>query len=152
MKNLLIFTFIIFLFLIGGSVFYRYVIYLPKVEQQKLDLEQKKVQKKETRDVEINNEYNQCMQEAKENFKNKMHATCSAAAEQHNEKYKKCLENGAGLLRDLCESELRGYQDPNPSSGQCGVPKSIGDNLINERKQAEAQCLSDREFKSENNR
>jgi hypothetical protein len=152
MKNILIFTLIIFLVMVGGSVFYRYVIYLPKVEQQKVEQEQLKIERQATRELEINNEYDQCIEEAKENFINKMHNSCSESAKQHNLRYEKCLESGEGLLRSLCESELKGYQDPDPLARQCSIPKSIGDNLISEREKLEAKCLNDREFQTKNNK
>ncbi|MEG1354144.1 MAG: hypothetical protein RSC65_04285, partial [Malacoplasma sp.] len=80
------------------------------------------------------------------------HNSCSESAKQHNLRYEKCLESGEGLLRSLCESELKGYQDPDPLARQCSIPKSIGDNLISEREKLEAKCLNDREFQTKNNK
>lgn len=138
----------------SAGVFYYYVIFVPKLEQQKLDLEQQKIKQKQEEQKALKKKqwqaeqrkqvYQNCLNDAEQSYNNRWANTCQQIVEQNQNNLEQCLNDRRVMLNPFKGEayclELFGKTEFNAN---CELPVDVADQLERNRVQAKQTCASE---------
>ena len=154
------FAIIVGVLLAGSGVFYHYMIFLPDLEQRKVERElaerqeaaQRATQERQeaavrdyqelaeaqNRKIEREIAYNNCLGNANKNYIALWASECIAQAKNDSERFENCILD-PNLTRQYCESLWR-QADPRPN---CALPIKLAESLNTRHEKAKQQCLAE---------
>lgn len=121
--------------LAGGGVFYHFVIYLPRVEEQRrADIREREENRKSA--------YSECMDQARRAYDSNWAETCRNVASYNATDLKSCLKDKSILSNSLmgaewCKREYNSFDD----SPNCTLPGKKADGVNVYYKQAQERCV-----------
>lgn len=133
--------------LVGASVAYHYVIYIPEKDHEQQVAEQTKEQviaqqqlaQQDARQKAAQarkSSYEMCVANAQFSYSSRWDATCKTRSDAAEKNRLKCLQNG--MTQELCEASY----PPLPPK-DCQLPSSISDNYDSMLKDDRQHCLDE---------
>lgn len=141
----------------SAGVFYYYAIFVPSLEQQKLDLEKEKLKekqeaetralkKKEQETEQRTHAYQICLNEAEQRYSDHWSNSCASLAERNQTKLQNCL-NDKSILNNqfMGEAWCHEHYGKTEFDAQCTLPSGVADDIERIRKENKERCLSEAE-------
>jgi len=118
--------------MVGFSVFYYFVIYLPGLEN-----------KKEARKAQAKLKYERCISSAQMNYDANWAAACESTASANQENLRVCLStfstgSDALMYQNICRQRF--LTDPSPN---CTLPKGRAESIDQTHKEEQDKCLTE---------
>lgn len=154
LKMILAMGLVVAALLASAGVFYYYVIFAPKLEQQKLALEQQKIKQKQEEQKALKKKqwqaeqrkqvYQNCLNDAEQSYNNHWANTCQQIVEQNQNNLEQCLNDRRVMLNPFKGEayclELFGKTEFNAN---CELPVDVADQLERLKAQAQEACVSE---------
>lgn len=139
----------------SAGVFYYYVIFLPNLEQQKLDIEKQKLQqkqeaeatalkKKEQQIEQRSVAYQNCLESAEMAYTNNWSNSCQKLSERNQRGLENCLDdpsimNNQFMGKSYC-MKVFGITE---FDSDCTLPSKIADGIETARSERKEACMSE---------
>ncbi|MFW1950601.1 hypothetical protein [Acinetobacter beijerinckii] len=143
--------------LASAGVFYYYVIFVPNLEQQKLDLEKQKLKEKQEAEAEAlkkkeqeseqrSQAYQNCVTEAELTYSNNWAHACQKQSERNEVELNNCLNNPSIMNNQFMGKPycLKAYGSTK-FDAECTLPAQMADNIEKSRTQRKEDCITEAE-------
>jgi hypothetical protein len=130
--------------MVGFSVFYYFVIYLPGLEKQKAEQAERAKIDAEVREAQVRLKYETCLVGAHKNYEANWAAACEGVARTIEENLRACLSDKQIMNNPyMGENYCRRIYKTIVSSPDCALPKSRADSINQKYKQEQDKCLTE---------
>jgi len=130
--------------MVGFSVFYYFVIYLPGLEKQKAEQAQRAKIDAELRESQIRLKYETCLIGARKNYEMNWAKACDSVSRIMEDSLRNCLSDKQIMSNPYMGENYcrRTYKTITPSP-DCSLPKSRAESIDQRYKQEEDKCLTE---------